>query len=657
MLGVYLFRRLLFIALAIMMGACVSEDPNLLNPPAESANVKVRLMNMINDGQMRLLAMDRGIRTAPVPYALPSLPVGSPGDSSFLEVIGAMPEFKTTHRSVFSRNSVLTVYAVNVHGDKGGADTIMLHMASPSLSFTNEPLVRLVNMITNSVCRYSLRLGCPSGADLSGWVAGGSSSVFAKVNEGFVVFSLLENCQGIERTVSIFEASFTAWQQYSLIIHRQATGDGIVPLLLRDLDSTATSVVPTAIVNERKAYARIVNVSGLPVSGNMISPHLSLGNAISGRGAGPWTEIVTCVSDRPDAFEVRFSDELTATDSASFNVRERTSLIVFRNGEGLPGIVIAEPQKISIPAGSSLVRVVNASRGAVGVNVSTGARTDASHLTGISAGTTLARNILPGVVTSPVVIPSGYLPLSLTSVSAPTTLLSTVVTRLQSGENYLLIIHEDDEGKRQIILVADNDEDKNIDALPTAGFVRFLNGDSRQDHLAVSVGDAVKDGQVYYRSSLATAVPVGSFRVTVNGTDITSTAEESRRTLLVATEHQGDQKILEFITFPLSTIPGRTETRVINASADRDFISIAYDSMPSPDYPAQHMLERLANGTFSNPIVINSDRRGSLVFYDPDTMQQMYRIPSSLAPIGNSMSLIVTGSRQTGYYVVVLQEF
>jgi hypothetical protein len=43
--------------------------------------------------------------------------------------------------------------------------------------------------------------------------------------------------------------------------------------------------------------------------------------------------------------------------------------------------------------------------------------------------------------------------------------------------------------------------------------------------------------------------------------------------------------------------------------------------------------------------------------YDSNTLTQLYTLPIDIGPLGNSYSLIVVGNKQSGYEVIVLQEF
>ena len=46
-----------------------------------------------------------------------------------------------------------------------------------------------------------------------------------------------------------------------------------------------------------------------------------------------------------------------------------------------------------------------------------------------------------------------------------------------------------------------------------------------------------------------------------------------------------------------------------------------------------------------------------MYFYDAESFERVFTLNNDLGPLGNSYSLILVGSRQKGYEVIVLQEF
>jgi hypothetical protein len=110
---------------------------------------------------------------------------------------------------------------------------------------------------------------------------------------------------------------------------------------------------------------------------------------------------------------------------------------------------------------------------------------------------------------------------------------------------------------------------------------------------------------------------------------------------------------------PLAVVPKQSERRVINATKDVDFVSVAYDSIPKRTPLAPKLAERVGYGEVSRVDRTTVDRRGTYYVYDDDgvAFTELYKLPMSFTPLGNSATLIVVGSKETGYDVIVLQEF
>jgi hypothetical protein len=84
---------------------------------------------------------------------------------------------------------------------------------------------------------------------------------------------------------------------------------------------------------------------------------------------------------------------------------------------------------------------------------------------------------------------------------------------------------------------------------------------------------------------------------------------------------------------------------------------VGYDSIPKNTPLAPKLASRVAYGQLSPVDRTTVDRRGTFFIYDDDAKTELYKLPMSFTPLGNSATLIVVGSREAGYDVIVLQEF
>jgi hypothetical protein len=127
--------------------------------------------------------------------------------------------------------------------------------------------------------------------------------------------------------------------------------------------------------------------------------------------------------------------------------------------------------------------------------------------------------------------------------------------------------------------------------------------------------------------------------------------------MLLYAEGGGTPGIITITTPPLLPQAGITRRRVINATEDVANVSISIDSIPGMPGVGEYLATNVAFGTASDVSVTNLDRRGTYYVYDAATRTQMYTLPVQLAPLGSNFSLFVVGRKETGYEVIVTQEF
>ena len=185
----------------------------------------------------------------------------------------------------------------------------------------------------------------------------------------------------------------------------------------------------------------------------------------------------------------------------------------------------------------------------------------------------------------------------------------------------------------------------------------FVNGSTLNDRTTATLGTVVNNATVYYRNSFSTAIPFGTVPIAAGSVSQGITSAAGQRTLAILSYHEGQEKIIDITTPPLTTVPGYSQRRLINASADVPMISAAYDTSyrSKPDVP--HMAFDVPFGTSSSIETITQVNRGSVYVYNSETLELHYTLPNDLGPLGNSYSLIFVGSRLKGYEVIVLQEF
>jgi len=402
---------------------------------------------------------------------------------------------------------------------------------------------------------------------------------------------------------------------------------------------------------------RVLNVGSTPVSVVNTSTTQTLVQDLAPRRLTQYISLPTCERTTPDVFESQFSDGREAFDSTSLNVRDRYTLITCDTGSNAQIIIVPPTPLVYGAEGASKVRVVHAAARAGSVVVSVGARNDPTAPNGYSPGSTVASALTFDNTSGVVLLPPGPLPLTVTSSSTPTTIRAIGSSSIEAGRSYLIIVADRDGGGIDLLVVEDSEENKPATPIDDAVFARVVNASVASDVVPASLGNVVTDGKLFIGNSFATVIPQGSTSISIGGATSTVDAIQGLRILAIRADGGGQPNVITVRTAPLETIRGSSQRRVVNATADVPFISINYDSISVDPAIDEIFVTRVAFGETTVPDRIDRERRGSFYVFDSDTRKELYRLPISFGPLGNSYTLVVMGRKETGYSVLVLQEY
>lgn len=652
-------RGLWLVVLALFIGSCASEDDSIVNPPPGNANVGVRFFNLVPDGRNRSLQMELGYKTTSVPPGSFSAPVNAPSDSSYLEVIAdGTSEYKTPIRVRFTRQSIYDVIAIPKVGDPESFDTIMVSNANRSLTTQPVAQVRAINVVPDTSVSLDVRSGCPNGpAITSPTVKYAATSLYKELPPGLNVFSVQTVAPNGTSILGTYECTLKEFTPYSIIYYLDPTTKDPTIMMIEESDLTAGAQRPILPVIARDASVRVFNVSSTTVDVKIRKSGQEIVSNLASDQLSAYASVPTCEQQEPDVFDVTFGDGSTAVDSTALVVRGRYSIITTDTG-GVGAMVIVPPAEVVFGStGQAIVRVVHAANRPGGVAVSVGARTNTTSTNGYTAGTALTQNISFGQVSKATPITPGVMPITVTTSTAPTSVISIRTSDLQADRNYLLVLASDPNGDLQTYLFDETDQPGPKQQMSPAALLRFVNGTPANGSAISSIGNVVNNGRVFYRNSISTSVPIGAVSIQSAGASVTTTTIEGKRTLEIYTIHRGTETILDIVSDPLRQVSGVSDRRVINATADVDQVSIAYADNYAADPEVPHVAKNVAFGQVSPTHVLERDQRGSMYVYDSSTLKQLYTLPIDLGPLGNSYSLIVVGTAQSGYEVIVLQEF
>lgn len=637
----------------LLLASCASEDPSILDPPPNSTAIRLRFMNLVPDATSRRLLLERGFQSAEIMPGSVAPTVSAPTDSSLVSILaGATTEFASDKRFSFVRNTIANVVAMGT----GPADSAVVHTVILPLTGAAVSSLRIANMVPDTQLTYNVHLGCPSGRVLNtAPVSYGRTSLYADVTPGQTVLSVIERSALGERTLGLFECTLDAYKPYALYLHRSRGVADPVLLLVDETDTSAAALRTLTPVTERVGEVRLFNLSSMNADVRLEASGQPLADDVPTQNVSAYVTVPTCVSLQPDRFVVTLQDGRTQTDSTIFSVRRRTTVVVCDSGAGMRTIVVP-PSDGAISAGKARVRIVHASARNAKLVMSVGGRSDAQARNGITAGVTLARDLAFGELSGQIEIAPGEVPLTVTTATTPTTMLHVTRASIAAGKDYLFVIGHDGNDMRTWMLEAD-DAGGPVQPTEQAVFLRLVNGVSASAPATVSIGTVVQEDTLYYRNSVATSVAAGGAVIRANTAQVTVPTTVHERTLVVAADHGGTTELLTVVSSPLSTLRGQSERRVINATKDVPFVSVAYDSLPAQTPTAPMMAQRVAYGAVSPVERITLERRGTFYVFDDDAKTELYKLPMNFTPLGNSATLIVVGSKENGYDVIVLQEF
>ncbi len=613
---------------------------------------------MVPDGQSRRMLLDYGYQSKDVPSLTFSDSVRSPGDSSFVEVVrGGVTEFRSEQRVRFAPNAVYDVFTLSKLGEPTVLDSVLITNANAALTTLPVAQVRLVNLIPDTSRTFEIRLGCPNGGVLTrGVVPFGVASLYSEVFPGLQVFSILENRSGVQTVLGTYQAVLSERVPYSVIVYRDAASDKAQLLFIQESDLTSNAERAFVPVVERTADLRVVNIANTSVDVVLASSGKVLAKGLGTMTVSAASTAVTCESDRADVFRALYADGRNAEDSTSLAVRGKFTVYTADSAGSARMIITPTIQRPFGSVGKAVVRVVNVSSTAGPVVVSLGARSDATAQNGIAAGYSIARNIAFGSTSEPTAVAPGLLPLSVTTSTTPTTIIDVARAVVEADKTYDLVVYTKD-GKVNAALLEQETSSTSLTPLDEGVFVKVMNGSSRQPSVPLQVGAVLPSGTLFYGNSIATTLPVGSIPYVVGNASGFLTTRSGERTLAVYAEGNSQPQLLQITTPPLIPQMGLTKRRVINATEDVAVVSASVDSIPTVSGEGDHLAVGVAYGGVSPVSVSDLNRRGTYYFYNAATLEKLYTLPMQIAPMGNNYSFVVVGRAETGYEVIVSQEY
>lgn len=654
----------IFLCLALILSSCIKENPNLVNPPSSRGQIYVRFINYSGDKKARSLNLN-GENLITSDYGMNTVAINPPDDSVTASVNNATTvDFKLTRKVKFMRGSHNTFFALP--SPKGSPhyrdiDTLIAVSSSTGLpTNTIHSYLKVINTYSDSTINYSIIEGCPNGISLFSNMRYKQVSSQKELRSGSMPITLIKNSKDKDKQnveiIGLFDIKLLNDMQYMLIISEGAEGATKLTLL-NETTNEITSMTEPAPINDKSAYIRTINLSTETISIKKL-PDEIITPSIQPNQIGNYDKVSACISQGIDSIKIEYSGFSPTANALSINVNKKYSLLVSDAGNKIAGLSVVIPEAVvDYPySNKALIRVINAVSQDKEYTLSLAARLD-SNANDFTAGETIASRSKFGQISNiyPILIRDGNykIPLTLFSNTSPAHLISSTSYKFEAGKSYLVIIHKNTSGKESLYIIEDSQSSAPAEEVKPEQFFRFVNLIYGSPIAQLSFSNIFKNAKVPYMTSLSSVAPIGENNLEINGKNHTFTSSDNQRDILVATGNKDNYEIINLKTDNHPDMTGtQTKFRLLNAAPGINKLTIA-TSKKAGDTIAINMGYKELSPYRTEPRA----RSYSFYFYDADKNELLLKADEIKIVEGKLFTIILGGSKETGYTVYILQEF
>lgn len=661
--------KYIYILVVFFILSCAEENMDLVNPPPQSASVRVRFINLVGDFKDRTLVLDSKVNIGPVAYGDCSTAVQPPADSSNVSIIlNGTQEYRYSRKIRFIRNNYYTVFAL----PSGPKDSIQRDMDTLIIASTlaglikkpNTAYIRLINVYPDSNRSYSLHRGCPSGAALASNITYRRVGSQAEIASDGSPVSIIRTLNSKSEFINLYNLNLESGRQYAIIINKTSDGQEEIRLLDEFSESSTafTDIVPEEYLGTK---LRTINLSSNEVSFIKQADSVIKDGIIqnlSSMKIGRYIDIGACSSGAKDTIAIMVANDTASYISTSLDVSERYTILTFDSSDIKARLsILSEPYRLETK-GYAAVRVVHAAYGLKTVTVSMAAR-DANDLSGIQdslgyiAGDLISNKIDYGNISDPIlVLPGQNIPVTIFSAESPAHLEYTCIANFEADKKYLFLITTDNSSNQtKVFVVEDNETEKDLQAIEQGVFVQLVNLISGKEQSFLKLNPVLSNVKLNYATNIATVIASGQHSLTINNQASDLNFEIGKRNLII---FSGDENLVKTITFqydPIETSPSYYMRRFVNASSDIDFLSIKINS---DDEKTPFSAERIQFGKIIDMQKITIERNLSIFFINSETNETLYRVDAMPFPFGKNYTVIFGGrAKDNSYTAVKMQEY
>lgn len=640
-----------WIALVLFWG-CTQEDPNLVNPPLPSETIRIRFFNAVDNPTKLQLDIDGKVRSQEIDYLNLSDTISPPpNDSVTLSVFAnGNKVFHSSRKLRLVRDTRYIIIAGESFRSAGSVDSLIILYSTIGLPKNQyKSYFKFVNLVKDSTTQYSLVEGCPNGQILVQSQRYLSFPLLQTIASGKHIFSLIEEKEGKREFIGLYSFDFMQDMEYTLFIARDRTGS-IRFYAIWDYDESPKALTEILPLTERTTQIRFANFSNVAVTASKVPNH-PIVEGIESLYLSSYYSLPACESNLLDSIEINYSFGVKYV-GYTFEVGKKYSILLFgrdtiENAIVIPPVVVRQK-----PGAGSIIRVVNALRDSVPVTLSLGGRNSSKDI-GYSSGEILASNLKPNRISEAKIIESGYLPLTLFSVTEPSYLIKPASANIDPGRSYLIVLFNDENGDPQISIIDDEQENEQIQSAEQALFVQILNVQPYSPEVQIQIPTLIEKARLFYKQTFATVLPGSVNKITINNSiPIEFSNDNQKRALFIVTGDSAETEIFSDINFPMGNDRSTYRRRFFNACSN--ISSITIKSYSESGYP---LVGNLVYGHFSPIEYINTERRLSLFLIDDSQGKLLTQFNDVYLTLGKNYTLVVSGSLSKGFSLTIVQEY
>jgi len=647
--------NILLLVLLLSVTSCIEENPNLVNPPPQTESVRVRFLNLATDGYTRTLYLSENVKTIATNTGEISPAIKPDQDSAYAYIKrNDIVDYKTPKKLRYSRGTNYTVVGLPSPDNAPNYQALDTIIVFTSMTIydkeKNISYLKVFNAIPDTTSSYTLTLGCPNGNTLAGSINYRGVSAVQELKYGTHAISLMKNRAGGQDILGLYTVNLADQMQYCLILKRNEAGKEEV-WLLDELNSTTINLSKANELPQRVTSIRAVNFSSNSVSVKKDDEFIA--NNLPSNQIGEYSDLSACETKYSDTLTTYITNEEKSRVSTSLEVLEKYTAFVFDSASSKAHFtILAQPFKLYEDlTGKAVIRVINYAYKLPGLTFSLGARNNSTSSLGYTSGEVLATALTSGSISSPVLIQSGMLPITVFTSTQPAKYIFGTNYEVEAGKSYVIVFFNDSNGDYKFTVVEENEERLSVDYLDEGSFVDIVHLFPGSQYVNISIPSILSSVKIDFTTSLATVVPVGNTQITINDKSVDLDAQVKNRNLLIAAGLKDDLEILSVISEPMGATINNYKRRFINACKEIPAISVRMDCDT-----CSLIAERVVYGKTTHPETINREKKLSLFFINSDDNKLLQRLADLSLVLGKNYSIIFGAGQKAGEYSIVVQQ-